>query len=389
MKERLRKTIQEMVAHQEVAGISVWIEKGGQEVCFLTEGMADIQNKRPLRRDSMFRLYSMTKPVCAAAAMILLERGELDLFTPVSRFLPGFEHQQVWENGQLRPVKRQVMVQDLLQMTSGLSYPNQEDEAGRQTAAVFEEAEARLYGAAPMTTFELANAIGQCGLAFEPGTSWRYSASADVLGAVIEAASGMSLGNFLEQEMFAPLGMKDTAFWVPEEKQDRLARTYEWVKDGCGLVEYTGDYLGIQNRMKRKPAFESGGAGLVSTLEDYMRFARMLRFGGQLDGVRILQERTVEYFTNGRLLALPQRAFERDRGDLGGHTYGNLMTVCKAPGQATMLARAGEYGWDGALGTYFSNFPEEDMTILVGMQKSDDRKWEMIRKLRNIIMSRI
>jgi len=388
MVERLQKTLQKLVETREVAGLSVLVEQGDREICFLTEGMADIAENTPMRRDTIYRLYSMTKPLCGAATMILMERGELDLLTPVSAFIPSFADQQVWENGRLRPATRQVLVHDLLQMTSGLCYPDPTCEAGRQTSAVFDEATSRLYTKDPMTTQDFAAAIGRCGLDYEPGMSWRYSASADVLGAVIEVVSGMPLADFLEQELFAPLGMKDTSFWVPDEKQPRLARTYQTLEDRA-LEEYTGDYLGIQNRMHIPPAFASGGAGLNSTLTDYLQFARMLRCGGDLHGVRILQERTVDFFTRGRLMDLPQQKYDQDRWRLCGHTYGNLMTVCQDPRQAGMLARKGEYGWDGALGMYFSNFPEEDMTILVGMQKFGDGKWEIIRKLRNIVLSHL
>lgn len=386
MVERLQKTLQKLVETREVAGLSVLVEQGDRETCFLTEGMAGIAENTPMQRDTIYRLYSMTKPLCGAAAMILMERGELDLLTPVSAFIPSFANQQVWENGRLRPATRQVLVHDLLQMTSGLCYPDPTCEAGRQTGAVFDEATSRLYTKTPMTTQDFAAAIGRCGLDYEPGMSWRYSASADVLGAVIEVVSGMSLADFLEQEIFAPLGMKDTSFWVPNEKQPRLARTYQTLEDHS-LEEYTGDYLGIQNRMHIPPTFASGGAGLNSTLTDYLQFARMLRRGGELNGARILQKHTVEHFTQGKLMPLPQATFDNDRWRLCGHTYGNLMTVCTDPNQAGMLARKGEYGWDGALGMYFSNFPVEDMTILVGMQKFGDGKWEIIRKLRNIVLS--
>lgn len=387
MRELLQNTMRRMVENHQVSGLSLRVERGSEELCFLTEGMADLAAGTPMARDTIFRLYSMTKPICGAAAMILMERGELDLFTPVEEMIPAFAGQQVWENGYLRPARRPIMVHDLLQMTSGLSYPAPELETGRQTAEIFEELHGRLHGDTPMTTRQFADAIGSCGLAFDPGTSWRYSVSADILGAVIEVVSGQKLSEFLEQEIFAPLNMRDTAFWVPPEKQHRLARTYQPAPDGESMEEYTLDYIGILNRMDVPPAFESGGAGLASTLEDYARFARMLRQGGELDGVRVLRPATVRHFTTGELMPQPQSHFDHDRGRLYGHTYGNLMTVCKNPGQAAMLARRGEYGWDGALGMYFSNLPEENVTILIGMQKFDGQKWELVRRFRNIILS--
>ena len=388
MIENLQKAMQTSIDKCQVAGVSVLVEKDGKEVCFLAEGQADRETGKEIKRDTIFRLYSQTKPICAAAAMILMERGQLDIWQPVSDFLPGFKNQVVWENGQNRPVKKEVQVHDLLGMTSGLYYPDETCITGYQTAKVFEEVDARLLGDNPMTTQELANALGRCSLAFEPGSSWNYGTSADVLGAVIEVVSGMKLGEFMKKEIFEPLGMKDTDFWVPEEKQERLAKAYETVKaeDGASLVLYTGNNLGIQNAMHRPPAYEAGGAGLASTLDDYMRFAKMLLNGGELDGVRILKENTVKYLTGGELLEKQQGGFE-DRFGLTGYSYGNLMRVCKNPGQAKLFAREGEYGWDGWLGMYFANFPKENMTILVGMQKKDSGTWELTRKIRNIILS--
>lgn len=388
MHERITETIQKSIEKKQVAGVSLLVQKDGEEICFLAEGMADKEAEKPMARDTIFRLYSQTKPVCAVAAMILVERGELDLCQNVSEFLPGFKNQSVWENGENRPVKREVQIQDLLRMTSGLYYPDETCEAGRQTARLFEEVDKRLLGDNPMTTIEIANALGKCSLGFEPASSWNYGTSADVLGAVIEVVTGMTLGEFMEKEIFAPLGMKDTAFWVPKEKQDRLAKAYETVKDGeeAKLVLYEGNNLGIQNAMHRNPAFQSGGAGLASTLDDYMRFAKMLLNGGEYEGKRILSQKIVKYLTEGQLINKQQNAFE-EKWWLHGHTYANLMRVCKEPGKAGILTGEGEYGWDGWLGMYFANFPKENMTILMGMQKKDSGTWELTRKLRNIILS--
>lgn len=390
LSDKLTKVIKKSIEEKQVAGVSLLIQKAGEEICFLAEGLADREAEKAMERDTIFRLYSQTKPVCAVAAMILMERGELDLSKNVSDFLPGFSNQMVWEDGKNRSVKREMQVQDLLRMTSGLYYPDDTCEAGRQAAKVFEKIDERLLGDNPMTTIEIANALGKCSLGFEPASSWNYGTSADVLGAVIEVVTGMTLGEFMEKEIFAPLGMKDTAFWVPEEKQERLAKTYEMVKDGeeAKLVLYQGNHLGIQNAMHRNPAFQSGGAGLASTLDDYMRFAKMLLNGGEYEGVRILSEETVKYLTQGELLDKQQKAFE-EKWWLSGHTYANLMRVCQNPGKACMLTREGEYGWDGWLGMYFVNFPKENMTILMGMQKKDSGTWELTRKLRNIILSNL
>lgn len=392
MIEQLRTAMQTSIANSEVAGVGVLVQKGDEEICFLAEGMADIENKKIWERDTIFRLYSQTKPICAAAAMILVERGELDLYQPVSQILPGFKNQKVWENGAERPVKREATVFDMLSMTSGTYYPDETCESGCQAAKLFEEVDARLFGENPMSTVELANRIGQCALGFEPGSSWNYGTSADVLGAIVEVVSGMRFGEFLKKEIFEPLGMNDTAFWVPQEKQNRLAKVYETVvdegKEENRLIPYLGSHLGIRNVMDCEPTYEAGGAGLASTLDDYMKFAKMLRNGGILNGKRILREETVKYFTDSQLMNWQQKAFE-EKFNLFGYSYGKLMRVCREPSKSAMLTRKGEYGWDGWLGAYFANFPQEDMTILFGMQKKDAGTWALTRKLRNIILSSI
>lgn len=414
LQEKLHNTMQQAVDNCEVAGVNLLVEKDGQELCYCEAGMADREGGRPISRDTIFRLYSQSKPVTAAAAMILMERGELDLCQPVSDFLPAFAEQfyvageesigdaaaggkagkeavdHRSPNADRKPVLQPMRVFDLLRMTSGLVYPDDTTEPGRQTAAVFEEMDRRLHTAQAMTTREVADALAGCVLAYEPGSSWRYGTSADVLGAVIEAITGMRFGEFLEKELFGPLGMKDTAFWVPQDKQGRLAAAYETVKreSGNSLIRYEGDNLAVCNGMKQPPAFESGGAGLVSTLDDYMRFAKMLQQGGILDGVRILKPSTVRYMMSAELLEHQQKAYEKWIG-LEGFSYGNLMRICKNPAQSVFLACKGEYGWDGWLGVYFANFPEEKLTILMGAQKKDGGTFGLTRKLRNLVLGEV
>lgn len=386
----LQDAMKKAVDENLTAGVSLLLEKDGKELCFLAEGMADIENQKPIQRDTIFRLYSQTKPVTATAAMILVERGLLDLGQPVSDFLPAFKHQYVWKNNTRQAPSREILVHDLLNMTSGLVYPDESCESGKQTAEVFKEIEHRLYGEHPMTTIEVADMLGACVLDFDPGSSMRYGTSADILGAVIEIVSGIPFSEFIRREITGPLEMKDTAFWVPIEKQNRLSQTYKSVEgqNKNTLKRYDQDHLGIQNRMKKRPAFESGGAGLASTLDDYMRFARMLLSEGRADGIRILKKETVKYMVSAELTEEQQKNFEKSFL-LGGHSYANLMRICKNPSRSPYLARKGEYGWDGWLGPYFANFPKENITLLMGMQKTDAGTWALTRKLRNIILSSI
>lgn len=381
---QMQQAIQKSIANHEIAGCNLMIIKEGEEIFYHEDGLSDRENNIPISRDSIFRLYSMSKPVTGLAAMILMERGVIDLYEPVSKFLPGFKNQMVDEAGVLQPALREVTIQDLLSMTSGLVYPGDSNLADRGTAELFMEADKRLLGKNPMSTMEMMNALGECPLAFQPGKLWRYGTSADVLGAVIEGASGVSFGEFLDKEIFKPLGMKDTAFYVPDEKRNRLVKTYQ--NDGAGgLKLYTGNNLAIINAMDRKPAFESGGAGLVSTIDDYSRFTKMLMNEGQLDGVRIIRPGTYGYFINSTLTKEQQRGF--DWPTFGGYNYGNLMRIMTHPDNAAGMTSPMEYGWDGWLGAYFTNCPKDDLTILFMTNKTDAGTMHLTRKLRNIILS--
>lgn len=388
LKENLMHVMEQAIADSEVAGVNLLVEQNGKEICYCEAGMADREKNRPFTRDTIYRLYSQTKPVTAAAAMILMERGLLDLGQPVSDFLPSFADMTV-DCGRIKKCEQPMRVHDLLRMTSGLVYPGNDTISGREAGRVFEEAIGRLLGENPLTTKEMADALAACPLAYEPGAAWQYGTSADVLGAVIEAVSGKKFGDFLREEIFEPLKMKDTAFWVPADKQDRLAAVYETVtkEDGSrDMVRYEGNHLAICNDMAKAPAFESGGAGLASTLDDYMRFARMLQREGELDGVRILRPETVRFMRSGQLMEHQQKVFEKWIG-LDGFSYGNLMRVCKNQDQAVTMSRKGEYGWDGWLGLYFANFPAEQLTILMGTQKVNAGTFTLTRKLRNVVVS--
>lgn len=381
---QIEETLRGSIEQKDIAGGNLMVIQDGKEVFYHEDGMADKEAALPVRRDSIFRLYSMSKPVTAAAVMILLERGKIDLFDPVGKYLPGFRNQMVDAGGRLVPTERDVNLRDLLNMTSGLVYGG-EGKAGKETEALFREIDSRLFGDSPMGTVEAMDRLGKCALAFQPGSSWQYGTSADVLGAVVEVASGKRFGEFLAQELFEPLGMKDTGFWLPEGKRNRLVKTY--ASDGKGnLIPYTGNHLGIVNRMDRDPGFESGGAGLVSTIDDYSRFARMLLLEGNLDGVRILRPRTVQYMRSGNLTAQQQKSFDL-WFTLSGHSYGNLMRVMKDIGQAGTIGSPGEYGWDGWLGAYFCNCPADGLTFLFMMQKTDAGTTTLTRKLRNIVLS--
>ena len=193
----------------------------------------------------------------------------------------------------------------------------------------------------------------------------------------------MKYGEFLKKELFVPLGMKDTDFYVPGEKLDRLAMTYE--QTAGEMKEFRDNSLGIRLSMDVPPAYEAGGAGLVSTIEDYSRFAAMLINKGSFQGRQILKPASVEYMTTHKLIACQQEWFEKC-WEMNGYSYGNLMRVMTDPWKAPFACCEGEYGWDGWLGCYFANFPKENMTILMMMQKKDAGTFDLTRKLRNVLL---
>lgn len=382
--KQIKKAIRSGMEKSELSGANLMVIKDNKEIFYHEDGFADKESGIPIKRDSIFRLYSMSKPVTAVSVMILLERGKIDLYEPVSKFLPGFKNQMVVSGNGLVPAEREVNLKDLLSMTSGLVYGG-ESKAGKDTEALFKEIDDKLLGDSPMTTVQAMNKLGACALAFQPGTSWEYGTSADVLGAVVEVVSGKSFGQFLRKEIFEPLNMMDTDFYVPEEKSNRLVKTY--ASNGEGDLEiYSENHLGIINKMDRKPAFESGGAGLVSTIEDYSKFTKMLMNKGSLDGIRILKPKTVKYLTSGVLSNEQQKSFNNWL-TLCGHSYGNLMRVMTDSNRTGAIGSIGEYGWDGWLGAYFCNCPKDDLTFLFMMQKTDSGTTALTRKLRNIILS--
>lgn len=381
--ERLGEILQESVAIGQIAGGNLLVMHKGEEVYYAQAGMADIKAGRPIERNSLFKLYSMSKPVTSAAVMLLMERGVVDLLDPIAKYIPSFTQSYVATAYGKETASRQITVKDCLSMTSGLVYNSDSDPASRDTAQVFDELDSRLYSEHPMSTMEFADKLGKCRIAFQPGSQWRYGTSADILGAVVEAASGMSFGEFLKKEFFVPLGMTDTDFRVSKEARERLVKVYEETPNG--LIEFDGNHLGICNHMDApKIAFESGGAGLVSTIEDYKHFTQMLLQKGTYQGRTYLAPATVEYMT-GCHLQPHQQPYMSGWDNLVGFSYGNLLRVMTDTSLAVINGSAGEYGWDGWLGPYFSNMPELDTTFLMMIQKKNSGTFTLTRKLRNAL----
>lgn len=383
-RQAIDRIMRQEVDAGRIAGAGYLLIHRGEERYFSSCGYADRERRTPIERDTIFRLFSMTKPITAAAAMLLVERGELDLRDEVSRYLPVFHSQKVWNpDGEPLPLERETTVYDLLNMTSGIPYPENWEgcsHSGVLMDGLFRELKAAQAQGQRLSTREWVERIADIPLAFQPGERWMYGLSADVLGAVIEAATGQRYGDLLREEIFEPLGMTDTGFFVPEEKRERFAQNYIWNEEKEGLEIYAdcnlGEYYGPD------VSFESGGAGLVSTMADYSRFAQMLLGGGTYGGVRILGEKTVQFMRQDRLLPEQKGAFLWDSNL--GCGYGCLMRVLEDQGAAGTLGSHGEYGWDGWTGNYVTIDPADDMVMLYFIQRCGYSSSSALRRLRNV-----
>ena len=403
MKTTVETILDKYIEEKDISGGSVLLYKDGKEVLRVNCGFADIKAGIPFKDDTIIRLYSMTKPITAAAVMILLERGVIERLDPVSKYIPSFKKQYYYnEAGERVPVSREMTIGDLLDMRGGLCYPDKETKAGIEAGELFKRIEKGFDTDKEMTTAEVAEEIGKLTLAFDPGSNYRYSTSADVLGAVVEKAGGSRFSDFLYNEIFKPLEMHDTGFFVPEEKQDRLAKTYvpeSHIKAGVndnevpmsddGYNEYLGNNLGIRNRMEKAPSFESGGAGLSTTLDDYMKFAEMLlNKGTSKNGHKILNPQTLRFMTERWGDPLKDRLFHEAFG-LYGFTYGNLLRICEEPGLGDTVMIKGEYGWDGWTGPYFANIPSKNATLLIAIQRTESGTYALTRRIINALISEL
>lgn len=369
----------------ENVGAAICILEHGKEIYRKEYGYADKEKNIPMKPDAIFRCYSMTKPITAVAVMILVERGLLSLSDPASKYIPGFQNQKVYTPDGLVPAKREVTIQDLMTMTAGVCYPDASFPAGDYMEQVQQEYYREIQEGKVITTYELANRIGAQPLAFQPGTRWLYSFCADVLGAIVEVVSGKRYSDFLKSELFHPLGMVDTDFYVPEEKQDRFMQFYQFMPETQTLEPCTWQHLCLSHMHLKKPDFESGGAGLVSTIDDYSKFVKMMMNGGSYNNVRILGQKTVKSMSVNQLTEAQREGM--DWTELKGYGYGSLMRQMVHPEVAESLGSKGEFGWDGWLGSYLSIDPVEDLAIIYVIQKCGGNGYRDIQVIRNIVYS--
>lgn len=379
--EQISDLLRSQAESGAIKGGSAYVLKNGRPLFRMNTGMADEARGIKWTNDTIVRLYSLTKPITAAAAMILLDRGKLDLLDKVSWYIPGFRNQTVLTENGREPVRTEVSIKDLLNMTSGLCYPDRSFPAGSVMQDLYDGICDEVAAGKPVDTMEYANRIGQQPLAFQPGEKWLYGTSADVLGAVIECVSGEKFGDFLRKELFEPLGMKDTDFWCPEDKLYRFAENYE-EKDGR-LEPCMWQHLGLTYLCRKPPEFQSGGAGLCSTMDDYAAFAEMLLNEGVFNGRRILSRNAVRYMTSNQL---SQQQFSScDWEQCIGYGYGNLMRVATEENRPGISIHPGEYGWDGWLGCFWANDPANGYTFLYFIQRCGGMGSRPIRLIKQIV----
>ncbi|HKM33740.1 MAG TPA: serine hydrolase domain-containing protein [Lachnospiraceae bacterium] len=379
-KEVMDELVKDSIDNGTIVGANVLLLQRGKELYNCSQGFADKEARIPMTRDTIFRMFSMTKPVTSVAVLILAERGKLDLLDNVSLYIPEFANAKVWsEDGTLVPLKREIRIMDLLTMTSGVTYPDFDCEPARQMDQLFRDIKTDLENGNPTDTLDYCRKIASVPLCFQPGANWRYGLSADILGGIVEVVSGQKYGKFLSKEIFEPLGMKDTGFIVPKEKRHRFATNYKWNTDSRCLEPFRQNYLGLEG-YGQDVTFESGGAGLASTIDDYSRFGRMLLYGGTFNGVRILGRKTVELMATNHLNKDQLVGYNWD--SLMGYGYGCLTRVMMNPGQAGSNASIGEFGWDGWTGNYFIVDPSEDMILLYFIQRCEAGTTLEVRKLR-------
>ena len=364
------------------------VARRGEVAHFSALGMANVDRKTPVREDTIFRLYSMTKPLTSVAFMMLVEQGLVALDEPVHNVIPEWKDLGVYQGGFMETYRtsapeRPMLMIDLLRHTSGLTYGFQQTtnvDAGYRKLQVGE----RIGGA---TLDDMIAKLATLPLEFSPGTAWNYSHSTDVLGYLVGRISGQPFDEFLRAHIFAPLGMTDTDFHVPAEKQSRFAACYAFTPKKPMLLfddPARSPYL-------QPPTMVSGGGGAVSTASDYLRFCRMLLNGGSLDGVQILSPKTIELMTlnhlpDGKdLPALSRSLFSEVTFNGVGFGLGFAVTI--DTGNTMLPGSVGDYSWGGAASTYFWIDPREELITIFMTQLMPSTTYTIRRELRTLVYS--
>lgn len=378
---RVNDWARRLVDDGKLAGLTTAVIRRGKLVHFNMCGLADIARGKPVAEDTIFRFYSMTKPLTSVAIMMLYEEGRFQLDDSIVPFLPCFANPRVFAGGmrgkmETVPAERDISFRDLLSHTAGLTYGFMEatpvDAAYRERGVDFV-----LSGKPLGEVVEIAAGIP---LLAQPGAEWNYSIATDVLGHLVAVISGMPFDRFMRDRVTEPLGMVDTAFHVAPEKVSRFAANYARGADGKPLLIDDPEKSAFLNPNRIK----GGGGGLVSTAGDYLRFCRMLLNKGELDGVRLLGRKTVELMSSnhlrGDMAAMGQPRFSES--SYAGIGFGLGFSVMLDPAQAQILGSPGEYAWGGAASTAFWIDPAEDMAVLLLTQLMPSSTYPIRKELR-------
>ena len=371
---RIEAVTQRHIETGLVPGAVMLVARRGKIAWTRTMGFRDRAAKDPMRPDSIFRIYSMTKPIVSVAAMMLVEEGRMQISDPVAKYLPEIGKMKVGvetsEDGKatlgLTDPAREMTVQDLLRHTSGLIYGTR----GKSLVnAAYIEAK---IGNRDFSNEEFVSKLSKLPLRFSPGERWEYGVSTDVLGRVIEVVSGKTLGEFLNERIFAPLGMTDTGFYVPGEKLSRAAQPWQVPEAPPMTVRFD---------VAQKPRFESGGGGLTGTMDDYLRFTTMLADRGKFAGKCLLGSKTLEFMIADHTGARPGRP--------PGLGFGLGFEVRTSVGDAALPGSLGEYGWAGNAGTLFWIDPKEQLIAIYMVQVSDGDRIMLRNQFRTMLQSAI
>jgi CubicO group peptidase (beta-lactamase class C family) len=380
--ERITQWLSTESGKGTIPGAVTMIIRNGKVAYFEAVGVLDPQTKAPMTKDAIFRIYSMSKPITSVAIMMLLEQGKIMLEDPVAKYIPAFKEMKVGvetkgEDGkpklELVDAKKPITIQDLLRHTSGITYGFFGDMLVKKAYVDANIFDGRVSNA------EFVERVAKLPLAFQPGTTWDYSHSTDILGRIVEIVSGKSLYQFEKENILDPLGMSDTSFYVTDTaKQPRVAEPFKDDRKIGNGVEF--------NDPRVAEAWESGGGGMVGTIGDYARFAMMLANGGTLDGKRYLAPKTIAYMTSDHLAGVITPGPYYLPGP--GYGFGLGFAVRKEAGVATSEGSVGDYNWGGAGGTYFWVDPKENLIVVFGMQSPRNRvPFRPI--LRNLVYSAI
>ena len=376
-------------------GFSLLISRRGQIAHLSTQGHRNVETGAPMEQDSIVRIYSMSKPITSVALLSLYEEGHFRLDEPVSRFIPSWSDLRVWADGSTAAYtttfpQREMTVRDLFTHTAGLTYGFMRR---HPVDALYRRAD--VDGGSKLEDW--VEILAGLPLLFSPGSQWSYSVATDVLGRLIEIISGQTFDQFLSERVFQPLGMKDTAFYVNDDKADRLASCYVvpslspfGVPEGSeGDEKIMIDDGGPQSPFRKPPTFLSGGGGLVSTIADYHRFTQMLARGGALDGARVLGRKTIEYAASNHLpegrdlAAMGQAVFSETNYD--GVGFGLGFSVVLDPAQAQIITSPGEFAWGGLASTLFWIDPVEDLTVIGLTQLMPSSAYPIRQELKPLI----